>query len=249
MAYTTEEQDFASFMSKLRQLLPLILTAVFLGVATYSLISWWKNHAESQKVAEYQEYKRIMSIQNDGTTNDDVRSEMLLKYLNDHPKKALAAIGVINQVKYLSEGGKYEQALKLVSAIPDNNEFSPELVAITKAKLLLQVGRGEEGIPALDKVKNGPWYVDARALAGDIYFAALKYDQSYAEYNKAKSYLLNLTNHADANTNTAGLQEQLGFIQNRLNIVQSASKNGTSEATTSESTTEQTEQSAPASGN
>lgn len=225
MAYTTEEQDFKSFMAKVRQYLPLIIMTVAVGLATYAAVNWYKNYSENQKIAEYEEYKRIMTIQNDGSNNDTIRTEMLVKYLNEHPEKALAAVGVMNQAQYYADQGKYDEALKLVSAIPAKNDYSPELVALTRAKLLLQVGRGEEGIPALDTVTTGSWYVNARILAGDIYFTSLKYDQALAEYTKAREFLERELAHPTEDTNAEDLNVQIKFVQSRINIVQSANKN------------------------
>ncbi|RIY33299.1 hypothetical protein CJP74_02415 [Psittacicella melopsittaci] len=225
MAYTTEEQDFQSFMSKLRQYLPFIILAVAIGVTIYFGINWFKNNQVRQQQAEYQEYQQIMTIPNQG---DDVttRNNMLLQYIEKNPKKALAALGLLDQAKYLADQGQYTQALQLVEAIPSNNEFSPELVAITKAKLLLQLGRGEEGIPALDAISQGSWYVSARLLAGDIYFSDGKYQQAYNEYQVAQNYLNQELANANANTtDIESLNSQVQFLQLRMNIAQSYVKN------------------------
>ncbi|RIY38688.1 YfgM family protein [Psittacicella gerlachiana] len=225
MAYTTEEQDFQSFMSKLRQYLPLIIIAIAVGVGIYWGINWYKSHQSRQAQAEYQEYQQIMTVKNEGD-GVNTRNDLLLNYIKNNPKKPLAALGILDQAKYLTEQGEYQKAYDLVAAIPSDNEFSPELVAITKAKLALQLGRGEEAIPELYKIKEGEWFVTARLLAGDIYFADGKYGLAYDEYQKAQDYLNKEIAQADANTtDVSTLQNQVLFVQSRINIAQSYIKN------------------------
>ncbi|RIY34307.1 hypothetical protein CKF54_00780 [Psittacicella hinzii] len=225
MAYTTEEQDFQSFMSKLRKNLPWILFAVAIGFAVYFGINWYKNQQTRQSQAEYQEYVQIMSVANQGE-GVETRNNLLLNYIKDHPKKALAALGILDQAKYLADQGQYQKAYDLVNAIPANNELSPELIAITKAKLLLQLGQGEDGIPGLHAIAQGDWYVDARTLAGDIFFADGKYQLAFEEYNHAKDYLNQQINQAGTeNVDLTALQEKVSFLQARMNIAQSYVKN------------------------
>lgn len=94
----------------------------------------------------------------------------------------------------------------------------------------------------LDNIKEGEWYINARALAGDIFYANLKYEQAIAEYTKAKDYNKQLL---ASETDKAKLEQYNSFgswIQSRINVVQSANK-----TTHSASSKDHQEQVAPAS--
>lgn len=227
MAYTTEEQDFQSFMQKLKQALPLIVLGLSVLAITYAGISWYKSYTETQTVEQYEEYQRIITSTSGENENLDLRSQLLTKYAEDHPKKSLAAIGLLSTAHEFVARGNYQKALELVSQIPEENEYFPELVAIDKAKIQLQLGQGANSIIALDKIKEGPWYVNARALAGDIYYSLLKYDQSLAEYIKARDYLekVKAETNKEQKEMIENYETQIRYIQSRLNIVQSMIKN------------------------
>lgn len=223
MAYTTEEQDFQSFLAKVRQYLPLLVTALIVAGGTYTGLTWWKQHQANKAAEEYAQFKNIV---NTDTNDPGVRGELLIKFLQDAPKSALGALAILDTAKQLVEQNRLDDALRLVSAIPQENEFSRAYVAVDRAKILLELGRGEEGIAGLDAVTDDAWLVTTRTLAGDIYFQALKYELAQIEYEKARDYIqaqLNTPAKQRLDADEA-LESQLRYVQSRINIVQSLHK-------------------------
>lgn len=225
MAYTTEEQDFQSFMEKVRQYLPLILTVIAVAVATYSAITWYKQHQETKTNDLYVEYKTINAT-GDKALAMDTRADLSEKYFKENPDKALSVIGLLRLSNDYVRAGKFQQAYDAIAQIPEDNSFNNEMVAIAKAKILFQLGQVPEAVKFLDTIKEGDWYITAKSLAGDFFYSAIKYDQSLAEYEKAKTYISNQLAKTDLSAeDKETFNTFLRYVQSRINIVQSLNKN------------------------
>lgn len=172
----------------LRQYGGALFGGVLAGIAILIGIQFWQAQRERVREDAALIYERFVEAED---ARDFDRADALVTELSQKEGGVYSWLALQRQARRALDAGRPEEAIERLRAAerlaPD--AVSGELNRLRMARLLHGLGRHEEALSAIGRIRSSAWTAEVEELRGDVLLALGRGSEAQAAYERARAAL------------------------------------------------------------
>jgi predicted negative regulator of RcsB-dependent stress response len=172
----------------LRQYGGALFGGVLAGIAILIGIQFWQAQRERVREDAALIYERFVEAED---ARDFDRADALVTELSQKEGGVYSWLALQRQARRALDAGRPEEAIERLRAAerlaPD--AVSGELNRLRMARLLHGLGRNEEALSAIGRIRSSAWTAEVEELRGDVLLALGRGAEAQAAYERARAAL------------------------------------------------------------